>query len=344
MADPLVLDGQHEAPREHHVRRVRAYVEAAARRIFERIASPEASRNGGLHKGAVAVGRLLHFGILDVSVVTDELVAAGVSLGLTRTESVRTVRSGMRYGSKRPQEMRASPCADDYLLRPPPKRPELVKARPRAAGVGPFWESCWPVLDDPEAVAWLESRRFPPGLVNELDACRVTPPWLRPKWGRVSKQAWNDTGHRLIFPGYDATGAIATVRARAIRAVPDDIPKCLPPRGAGEGSAGGAVLACPLAVQMLQGAVNPERLLFVEGETDFLRSRLADTGGAAIIGIWSGAFTPEIAARVPPGGEALIATDPDKAGDEYAKLVWALLSGRRRCRRVIIRGSTGVAP
>jgi hypothetical protein len=119
-------------------------------------------------------------------------------------------------------------------------------------------------------------------------------------------------------------------------------PKSLAPSGF---SVKGLVLADPLAQQLLGGVCpawwKPREIVVAEGEPDWLlwalRQRETDEQGPAVIGIESGAWSPQIAARIPTGASVVIRTHHDEPGERYAQQIAASLHGR--CR--IFRSSAG---
>lgn len=80
------------------------YAEAALRGELERISmAGNGTRNATLNRAAFSLGQLIADGKLDESAVRDELIAAGTAAGLTFTESVKTVDSGLRGGAQAPR-------------------------------------------------------------------------------------------------------------------------------------------------------------------------------------------------------------------------------------------------
>lgn len=80
------------------------YGEAALRGELERIRlATEGTRNDALNRAAFALGQLVADGKLNERTVRDELVVAGTAAGLTFTESVKTVNSGLRGGAQKPR-------------------------------------------------------------------------------------------------------------------------------------------------------------------------------------------------------------------------------------------------
>src|SRR5262249_22559024 len=148
---------------------------------------------------------------------------------------------------------------------------------------------------------------------------------------------------------FDATGRHRSFRARRISIdqpsprsiLTEETPKNLTPAGY---KMGGLVMAEGLALQVLQRGSWPDwcrkrQLVVVEGEPDFL-TRVsmysdADEDAPAVMGVMSGSWTAEMAARVPDGTEVIIRTDNDSAGETYAEKIIASLTGRCPMRRAM---------
>ena len=135
-------------------------------------------------------------------------------------------------------------------------------------------------------------------------------------------------------------GSPRRLRARAIDAT--TTPKSLAPSGY---TVKGLVLADPLAQQLLGGVCpswwQPRQVIVAEGEPDWLlwalRQPETDEQGPAVLGVEAGAWSPQIAARIPTGASVVIRTHHDEPGRRYAQQIAASLLGR--CR--IFRSSTG---
>jgi hypothetical protein len=225
---------------------------------------------------------------------------------------------------------------------PPPRRP-LLPAPPRtyppSDEVERLWSQCAPVGDDPAAVAWCCSRGLDAFAVEDRDLARVLPVEVKlPVWARYRgdaprRRTWVETGHRVLVPAVDDMGRMRSLRA--IRIEGDaDTPKRLPAAGH---LAAGLVLADPLARLVFlgegrEGWPSPLRIIVCEGEPDFLtwatRYSDADENAPAVIGVLSGGWTAEHAARIPNLARIIIRTDQDKAGDGYAADVAASLAPR----------------
>jgi len=180
------------------------------------------------------------------------------------------------------------------------------------------------VTEDAEVVDWLRSRSLDAAAVELWDLARALPRDAElPRWARTKAGTWVASGHRLLVPLYDAAGRLVSLRARDVtkRAAA----KSLAPAGS---FAPGAVLACPLGVQLLAGAnlswCTPE-VLIVEGEPDFLlwasTQPESDEQGPAVFGVTGGSWTAEHAGRVPDGARVIVRTHADRAGDDYARRI-----------------------
>ncbi|MFY1687689.1 bifunctional DNA primase/polymerase [Plantactinospora sp. WMMB782] len=85
-----------------------AYVRAAIDRETARVTTaPEGQRNRSLYVAAVALGQLVAGAALAEDQATSVLEQAGLSAGLGRVETARTVRSGLAAGQRRPRAVAA---------------------------------------------------------------------------------------------------------------------------------------------------------------------------------------------------------------------------------------------
>lgn len=205
---------------------------------------------------------------------------------------------------------------------------------------------CFPNEVD-QASAWLHSRGLCPIRIADLDLARVLPDGVPcPVWARYRGRSWSESAYRLIVPTFDARGRVSSLRARSLDG---GSPKELAPA---RYSVRGLVLACALGRLLLSGhaladgsdaadAVRTWGMAIVEGIPDWLTwaTRWTDAreDSPAIIGIVSGSFTPEIAARIPNGTRIAIRTHPDTAGDRYAWRIEEML--RRKCQVSRRRGN-----
>ncbi len=196
--------------------------------------------------------------------------------------------------------------------------------------VDALWFAAAGLPFDPPCRTWLDTRKLDRKAVTELDLARTLPAeaddssWAR-GWLR---------GHRLMLPVVGATGEMEALRARWVLLKEPKTPsgkrlgKTMPPANWGEGAMSGVVLANPVAVRMLRGELTePVTLIVVEGEPDFL-TWATKRPDLPVVGIWPGAWTPEIAARVPDGSTVVLRTHHDEPGERYAMKVAATLGSR----------------
>lgn len=217
----------------------------------------------------------------------------------------------------------------------PPVRPERVEPTyPDADELAAVWNAAGPVDSedgDDAARETLAARGIDVADVDGGDLARVVlPSATLPAWAVYGRRSWLETGHRLLLPVYDANGVMRSVRAWRIEGA-DDTPKRLPPKDC---KAGGVVLASEIGVAMLAGTFRPAVVVIAEGESDYLTwaTKRLDKP-AAVLGVFAGAWTPEIAARVPDGASVYVRTDHDTAGDKYAAQVNETLRGRCTVKR-----------
>ena len=194
-----------------------------------------------------------------------------------------------------------------------------------------------------KALRWLRGRGFTEQHITNItdhNLARILPDRAScPQWARFAGKYWNKQGYQLIFPAFNSVGEIASLRARKITNDPG--PKSIAPDGSGAfPTARNFIQANDLGQLLLQTGKKPEwwtknvpiKIVVVEGEPDFLswaaRVSDADVHPLAVFGIWSGAWTEEIAARIPDGSRIIIRTDHDKAGSSYAEKVRSTLTNR----------------
>jgi hypothetical protein len=213
---------------------------------------------------------------------------------------------------------------------PPPSTPEPPREWPDKAEVEALWSACTTTEESADVVAYLRARSLSPELVDARELARALPEqgalpvWARYRGGNPVSRTWRELGYKLIFPMYDASGDLRSVRAG--RVVDGDGPKRLPP---GRHKASELVMADAFGRAMLRGEFKPYRLTIVEGEPDFLtRAIVMNDPHGATIGIVSGSWTKAFAERVPLGCRVYLRTDVDDAGNRYAQEIEATL--RRR--------------
>lgn len=217
--------------------------------------------------------------------------------------------------------------------------------------VARLWNSARSVADDPGCRAWLTSRNIDPDWIAHCRlAGALVPGTPLPKWAGYSRdgrvRSWPEEGLRLVVPLFDATGVMRSFTFRDI-AVGERRGKTWPPKSAAPKRAG-LVHACPLAQQVLSGSSLPKwwddgsplTVVITEGEVDFLtwcsEAMDGDAYSPAIIGVGSGSWTADFAARIPAESTVVIATDQDEQGDRYADRIMKSFrpwTGRVRLKR-----------
>ncbi|BCJ52015.1 hypothetical protein Asp14428_34900 [Actinoplanes sp. NBRC 14428] len=116
----------------HPERYAAAALEAETDRVAHAVVG---TRNDTLNRAAFALGRLVGAGLLDASAVARELTAAGAWAGLGRTETIRTIRSGLNAGRRSPLAHQAE---NPHTGRHPP--PPHEPGRPSAGLRSPLPE------------------------------------------------------------------------------------------------------------------------------------------------------------------------------------------------------------
>ena len=150
---------------------------------------------------------------------------------------------------------------------------------------------------------------------------------------RLRGKPWREAGIHLLLSVFDSTGAIRGLRGWRFG-------KEQPKRTAMAGfSVKGLILADMWGVAMLRGEGHPRNVLITEGEPDFLvaatRWGLLEEPRTATIGVVAGAWSEDLAARVPSGCTVILATDHDAAGERYAASIAATLADRCVLQRTI---------
>jgi hypothetical protein len=210
--------------------------------------------------------------------------------------------------------------------RKPPPAPKPPPTYPPRAEVSSLLESCVPVTADEAVRLYLEGRSLDAERVDALGLGQALPvDATAPAWARYGRP-WTITGHRLMFAVVDHTGEVRSVRAG--RVVDGAGQKRVAPK---EYSIGGLVLANEQARAMLRGEGAHDRVVVVEGEPDWLT--WATRTSLPVIGVLSGSWSRDLAARIPDGAKVVIRTHHDPAGDKYAAEVRISLAGRCRLMR-----------
>lgn len=279
---------------------------------------------------------------------SDDANALHVKRGLDRGRAEGTCPDLLtRFNDDGPRSIRDLPRASS----PTPTRPVPAPSAPATdrPDVGPFWSHCRPFNDDPDVVSWLARRcKVDPGDLSVLtDLVRLTPTresvpssFRWPTFATFGKRSWSLTGHRVIVPAFNASGSLVGLRARfPADDVPGSLPKELTPTG---GAVKGTTLADQRGQRLLSGELSTVDgpVIIVEGVTDFLAFVAADLTRAAgpsigaIFGTYSGAWTADLAARVPYGAVVKVMTDADDAGELYWTKILPTFAGRCDLRRL----------
>jgi hypothetical protein len=334
---------------------MRRYVEAAVDSEIQALRHTSSGRACVAFKAAAAIGGFVGAGEVERSVAERALLSAALETGLPEREAAGHIRRGILRGEKTPRTVPDTMCHRNIKFRVPriarpalAARPEAdtTPARPPHQEVAALWAASLPVSADPASTAWFTHRygRAATWSLQQAelwDLARVIPAGLRlPRWARSQGGPWTHTSHRIIFRLWDHTGQSVSLRARAIDST--TAPKSLAPAGF---SVKGLVLADPLAQQLLGGYCptwwQPRQVIVAEGEPDWLlwalRQRETDEQGPAVLGVESGAWSPQIAARIPTGASVVIRTHHDEPGQRYAQQIATSL---RECCR-IFRSSAG---
>lgn len=190
------------------------------------------------------------------------------------------------------------------------------------------------VSEDPELSSWLRSERcIPPELVEErwlALALRGEPDGL--SWCDY----WYAAGYRLLVPLWDPRGRLKSVRARYVGSGKAVAPTTFSVRG--------LVMADCTGRRLLEdGPAGARRTVIVaEGEPDFLTwaavvdhesPEVVMPSDFAVLGVFSGSWTRELAERIPSGSRLAVRTHNDPAGDHFASVIEDTLAGRCELRR-----------
>lgn len=205
----------------------------------------------------------------------------------------------------------------------PPLRPTPPPSYPPADEVRDLFARCLPVCDDPALCVALFGRGLDPAIIADRDLARCLPPdGPLPAWARSAQGSWRASGHRLIVALFDAGVELVSLHARTLAADAD--PKGLSPAGH---SSAGLVMADGFARSVLAhgwpawwNRSEPLTLVIAEGVPDYLTD--ASVFGEweqapATLGVISGAWSADIAARIPDGCRVIIRTHDDEAGRRY---------------------------
>ncbi|MBN8614731.1 MAG: hypothetical protein J0L92_29300 [Deltaproteobacteria bacterium] len=181
---------------------------------------------------------------------------------------------------------------------------------PPIAEVEALWAACGPLRRDEAVAAWVASM----GLrVNELDARDVARALPRgttvPAWARASsRHTWSCSPYRVLFPLYDADGAMRSLLARYIGRIDDPRPErramyaTRAPWGHGRR---GLALADADGVGVLRGQSRVDVAL-VDGDEG-----LCARASGATIALLSGSWSMALAQRVASQATSIAVTSSD---------------------------------
>ena len=168
----------------------------------------------------------------------------------------------------------------------------------------------------------MRSRGLDPATVEERNLVRIIHDDA-PKWAK----RWRES-YRVMLPLYDHEGEVRSVRVRQVRPEKRGL-KSLNAKGF---LVKGLTFANPAGVAMLEtGELEPGATVYVvEGGPDFLTvaTWLSETSADVVLGIGSGQWTAELAARIPDGTQVVVCTDRNDAGFRYAREVARSLEAR----------------
>jgi len=231
----------------------------------------------------------------------------------------------------------------------PAAEPEPPPNYPPAGEVAALWAACVRVDAHADVSRWLYDRRIVAADVADRDLARALPPDVHPRdlpaWAR-----WWLPDHELVVQLVDAHGVVRSAVGRSLRPNPEL--KTAPPfvHGAPTFQKGGLVFACGLARQVLARGQPPEwwpsdvqlQLYVTEGEKKWcMRSTVcgdSDEYAPAAIGVGSGSWTEEMAARIPDGSVVYVTTDHNEAGANYATKIVRSLCNRSAIQIVLRPG------
>ena len=223
--------------------------------------------------------------------------------------------------------------------RPPVRRAvPAPRLPPPVVSVGALWAASKPVTDDADLARQLLGRCLDPAIIEDLDLARCLPQsGTIPKWAQSGSQPWWGSGHRLLFPLWNAEGNLCSVHARLVESDQTERAKGLFPSGH---SAKGLFLADSFARLLIRSGVpswwrqsEPPSVIITEGAIDFLTvaTHYGCTEYApAVLGVFSGSWSDELAARIPTECRVVVKVHRDEAGEKYLAAIRRSLSGRCR--------------
>ena len=222
----------------------------------------------------------------------------------------------------------------------PPVRRAMPAPRlpPPVESVGALWAAAKPVTDDADLARQLLGRCLDPAIIEDRDLARCLPSsGTLPTWARSGSQTWRKSGHRLLFPLWNAEGSLCSVHARLVESGQTERAKGMFPASH---SAGGLFLADSFALLLIRSGVpkwwrqrEPPSVIITEGAPDFLTVAThygCSEYAPAVLGILSGSWSDELAARIPTECRVIVKVHRDEAGQKYRDQICRSLSGRCR--------------
>ena len=222
---------------------------------------------------------------------------------------------------------------------PPIVRRALPAPRlpPSPDSVRALWEAATPVTDDAALVSQLAKRCLDPAVIEDLDLARAMPSGPLPRWAWSAGKTWLESGHRLLIPLWDTEGNMVSVHARTVEKVDPDQQKGLFPSGH---SAKWLFFADSFARLLITKGIpswwrqsEPPSVIITEGAPDFLTVAThygCSEYATAVLGILSGSWSDELAARIPTECRVIVKVHRDEAGQKYRDQICRSLSGRCR--------------
>lgn len=198
------------------------------------------------------------------------------------------------------------------------------------------WAECVPIVEAVEVADYLAARNVDPAKVAAHGLAMALPSSPTTELGR----AWLREGRRLVVPLYDVNGHLRELVGRLPTFEPGDRIKSRAPTGAQVRGLLFATRAARLMFATRAWFEGASRTLTIkEGEIDYLQTALRGLGpeAEAVVGIRSGSWTPEHAARVPSRSTVYVYTDNDGQGEKYASRVVDTLSARGPFARLDVR-------
>ncbi len=188
------------------------------------------------------------------------------------------------------------------------------------------------------ARVWAERRGLDAQQLLERDLVRVLSPLqLCPSTCQIGGVPWNEAGYRLLLPVFDHLGEFAGVRARHVDGSDAALSPIgeAPQTGAHElmparAAATGLCFADETGRATLRGSAAPTEVWIGQNGPDFLTltDLLGQAEHRAVLGVFPGSWTPELAARLPAGARVVLATQASRTGDAHARRIAATLMDR----------------